>query len=88
MSSRPLSVSDCDSIVRRLWPFLDGKLPESDRSIIVEHLAGCTECRSHFDFANAFLEAVHGLRPSENADDALRARVVAALMKDGYSAAG
>jgi anti-sigma factor (TIGR02949 family) len=85
MTSRPLSLNDCDSIVRRLWPFLDGKLPESDRAIIVAHLADCVHCRSHFDFARAFLEAVHTVRPSEAADDRLRARVLAALLEQGFT---
>ena len=85
MTALPLSVSDCESIVRRLWPFLDSTLPESDRAIIVEHLAGCGNCRSHFDFAQAFLEAVHELRPAEAGDEQLRARVLSALIADGFS---
>jgi anti-sigma factor (TIGR02949 family) len=86
VTSRPLSAFDCESIVRRLWPFLDGKLPETDRAIIVDHLARCTECRSHYDFARAFLEAVHGLAPAGAASERLRARVLAALVEDGYTA--
>ena len=85
MMSRPLSLNDCESIVRRLWPFLDGKLSESDRGIIVAHLASCANCRSHFDFARAFLEAVHKVQPAQAADDGLRARVLAALVEEGYS---
>jgi anti-sigma factor RsiW len=79
-----LSIDDCDSIVRRLWPYLDGKLPDSDMAIIAEHLRGCTACSSHFDFAQAFLHAVHELRPSEVQTDALRDKVVAALAREGY----
>jgi anti-sigma factor (TIGR02949 family) len=85
MTARPLSLFDCESIVRRLWPFLDGTLAESDRATIVEHLVGCGNCRSHFDFAQAFLDAVHELRPEETADEQLRSRVLAALKEDGFS---
>jgi len=85
MTMSVLNRDDCESIVRRLWPFLDGKLTDADREIVVDHLASCTECRSHFDFAKAFLEAVHGLQPSGRADDGLRTRVIAALAKEGYS---
>ena len=84
MTAVPLSLTDCHSIVRRLWPYLDGKLPDSDRAIIAEHLRGCTNCSSHFDFARAFLEAVQHLRPSEEDTDALRDKVVAALAADGF----
>jgi anti-sigma factor RsiW len=79
-----LDAFDCESIARRLWPFLDSTLPDGDRAIIVEHLAGCTECRSHYDFARALLGAVHELQPAV-ANEALRARVLAAVIEDGYS---
>jgi predicted anti-sigma-YlaC factor YlaD len=88
MTSRPLSLNDCESIVRRLWPFLDGKLAEIDRGIIVAHLADCVNCRSHFDFARAFLEAVHKVRPPAAASDRLQARVLAALLEHGYTPGG
>lgn len=78
--------TDCDQIVARLWPHLDGALPESARARIVEHLRSCTECRSHFDFAKAFLEAVSAARPARaTPDDLLRTRVLAALAGEGFS---
>ena len=85
MTGVPLSLTDCDSIVRRLWPYLDGKLPDSDRAIVAEHLRGCTNCSSHFDFARAFLEAVQQLRPSEVDSGALRDKVLATLATEGFS---
>lgn len=75
----PLS---CEDIVYRLWPFLDGALPESERAAVVAHLEGCAACRSHHDFARAFLEAVHQAHRARSAPgefDALQARVEAAL---------
>jgi hypothetical protein len=44
---------DCDAVVRRLWPYLDGMLPDSERGRVTRHLEECTDCRSHFDFAQA-----------------------------------
>ena len=79
--------TDCDEIVARLWPHLDGALPESERAAIVAHLESCTACRSHFDFAQAFLDAVARARPARaTADHALRARVLAALAGEGFAA--
>ena len=78
---------DCDQIVARLWPHLDGALPESERARIVEHLRGCTACKSHFDFAQAFLEAVAQATPRRATPvHAIRARVMAALVAEGFSA--
>lgn len=78
--------TDCDEIVARLWPYLDGALPESERAGIVAHLESCTACRSHFDFAQAFLEAVALARPATaTADQQLRSRVLAALASEGFA---
>ena len=75
----------CESVVRRLWPFLDDALPDSERSVVASHLATCDGCRSHFDFAAAFLNAVSASGASIANVDALRARVVAALADDGFA---
>ena len=85
MTTVSFSRDDCGAVVRRLWPYLDGRLPESDRAIVAEHLAGCTDCRSHFDFARAFLAAVHAIRPLEEESNAdLRARIMGALASEGF----
>lgn len=79
------SRADCEAIVRRLWPFLDGGLPEPEVARIAEHLAACRECASHFDFARAFLAALHAAQPGATSDDALRERVLAALTAEGFN---
>jgi anti-sigma factor (TIGR02949 family) len=78
--------SECEAVVRQLWPFLDGAVSESQRERIVAHLEGCVNCTSHFDFAQAFLDAVAAARPHMPANDALRMRVVSALMAEGFNA--
>ena len=77
--------SECEAIVRRLWPYVDDKLPDSDRERVTRHLEQCADCLSHFDFARAFLDAVHAARPAEKDDEALRARVLAVLSDQGLS---
>ena len=73
----------CEAVVRQLWPYLDGALPESERERVVRHLEECAECRSHADFASAFLRAVRGA-PSAPAEP-LGRRVVAALTAEGFT---
>lgn len=75
--------TECEAIVRRLWPFLDENLLDSDREEVTHHLEKCGDCLSHFDFAKAFLDAVHAARPELEHDDALRARVLGALADQG-----
>ncbi len=82
MTLTVLAPLGCDEVVRQLWPHLDGALPESERARIVAHLEACEGCRSHYDFAAAFLEAV---RTSHAPDQfaSLRSRVAAALRTEG-----
>jgi mycothiol system anti-sigma-R factor len=77
--------SECEAIVRRLWPYLDDVLAEADKERVTRHLQECGDCLSHFDYARAFLDAVHAARPTMEADDALRARVLTALSDNGLA---
>lgn len=80
--------TECEEIVRRLWPHLDGALPESERRRVVRHLEECTGCRSHYDFAQAFLDAVH--RSTDRPEDfsAIRERVIRAVAAERGREAG
>ena len=80
------ATSDCHEVVSRLWPHLDGALPDAERERVVRHLTECTACKSHFDFAQTFLDAVHAARPETSRNEALRRRVLAALASEGFAA--
>lgn len=85
---KTLDNGDCEAIVRRLWPHLDGVLPDAEREAVVRHLEECGGCRSHFEFARSFLDAVHHARGPDAANGDLgdlRARVVAALAREGFA---
>jgi anti-sigma factor (TIGR02949 family) len=77
--------STCEAVVRQLWPYLDGAVDESARERIITHLQECTMCNSHFEFAQAFLDAVARSRSDVPADERLRGRVLAALTVEGFS---
>ena len=77
--------AECEAVVRCLWPFLDGILPESDRERVVAHLERCDDCTSHFEFARSFLEAVREARPADAEYAQLRMRVLGALAAEGFS---
>ncbi len=82
-----VSRSECEHVVARLWPYLDGALSEPERERIVHHLEVCGDCHSHFDFANAFLDAVAAARPHLLISSELRSRVMTALTAEGFRAA-
>jgi len=70
---------DCDAVVRELWDFLDGELDERRWQMIRDHLAHCTGCTAHVDFARSFLARVGSL-PSDASDlERLRTTVQRAM---------
>lgn len=78
--------SECETVVRQLWPYLDGVISEPQRERILRHLELCSDCTSHFEFARAFLDAVAATASRADATDALRNRVLGALAAEGFVA--
>lgn len=78
------SHDECAAIVRQLWPYLDGALPDALQVRVVAHLEGCVNCRSHFDFEREFLTAIR--RAGGVGDFApLRLKVLGALRHEGFT---
>ncbi len=75
----------CRDIVRQLWPYLDGALPDEWQERVAAHLVECDNCRSHYDFERAFLEAVRGSEAFRGEFEPLKARVLAALQAQGMT---
>lgn len=82
------SQAECEAVVRQLWPYLDGALPERDRALVAGHMATCSDCEPHFTFARSFLRAIHLAHDPAPDCDGLRHRVVAALAAEGFQCAG
>lgn len=85
---RPLGASpepiDCETAVRRLWDYLDGRLPPSARDEVEAHLAVCEYCPPHFSFAKemqATLAASAAPMITDAEEAELRERVRAALRR-------
>ncbi|GAC1647615.1 MAG: hypothetical protein NVS4B3_01950 [Gemmatimonadaceae bacterium] len=78
--------AECEAVVRQLWPFLDGALPHEDHERVVAHLEACANCRSHFDFEQAFLDAVRSSVTLDGNFESLRTRVLGALSIEGFAA--
>ena len=75
----------CREIVRQLWPYLDGALPDEWQARVTAHLEACTNCHSHYDFERVFLDAVRDSHAVTGEFEPLRARVVAALAAAGMA---
>jgi anti-sigma factor RsiW len=72
---------DCEHAVRRLWDYVDGRLPTMARNEVEAHLETCAACLRRFDFAHTMREAhaASTLVGGTHDDAALRERVRAAL---------
>ena len=73
---------DCETAVRRLWDFLDGRLPDLARAEVEAHLATCELCPPHFAFARMLRSGLAASAPPPVASDEearLRERVAQAL---------
>lgn len=78
------SREECEAVVSRMWPYLDGALEPSEHARIVSHLESCGGCRSHMSFARGFLEAVRSAADDPESFGALELKVRAALAAEGF----
>lgn len=85
----PRGPIDCETAVRRLWDYLDDRLPAMAHDLVEAHLASCELCPPHFEFAGEMRKALAAsLRPISNDDEArLRVRVRSALERVAASEA-
>lgn len=79
----PPAPIDCEHAVRRLWDYVDGRLPTMARDEVEAHLVTCEMCLRRFDFARTMQGAIAStVPPPVEADEEarLRERVRVALM--------
>jgi anti-sigma factor (TIGR02949 family) len=77
------NIESCREIVRQLWPFLDGVLPDEWQERVAAHLAECAACKSHYDFERAFLDAIRSSQPNDDEFAVLRDKVLIGLGAEG-----
>lgn len=73
---------DCETAVRRLWDYIDGRLATMARDEVDTHLATCENCPPHFAFARTMRGALASIMPGPADADTearLRERVRVAL---------
>jgi hypothetical protein len=84
---------ECETAVRRLWDYLDGRLPTVARDEVDAHVKTCILCPPRFAFARAMKEALGELGAPEMLGEldgeernALMARIQDALRRAADSA--
>ena len=83
--ARDPAAFDCAGAMDRLFDFLDGELDAESESQLRTHLEKCAPCFERAGFERRFLEAVQAARESEKCPEKVRARVLNALRRDGWT---
>jgi anti-sigma factor RsiW len=86
-STAPVGVVERDHTAIRDWlsEYLDGSLPESDRSVVDEHLRGCRACRAYEATLEATRRAVNSL-PRQQAPAPAKQRLLEIVDEPAASA--
>ena len=75
------SPSDCESVVRALWDYLDRELDDASMAAIDAHLSECEHCRAHAVFERQLIDGIRALRAQHDEPDILRMRVLGMLRR-------
>lgn len=76
---------DCLTIMKLLYPYLDGELDVKESLRVQVHLEECPYCLEVFKYEREFLKTLKSSIPVVKAPDDLRGRVSAALAREGAS---
>jgi mycothiol system anti-sigma-R factor len=68
----------------QLWDYLDDELTQERMGAIRRHLAECSRCHPHAEFAERFLEALGRCRCQEEMPEYVRERVLERLRDLGF----
>lgn len=73
--------SDCETVVRALWDYLDRELDEAGMAAIDAHLAECEYCRAHAVFERQLIDEIRRLRVQHDEPNTLRRQVLDMLRR-------
>ena len=60
---------DCETAMRRLWDYLDQRLPDISRAEVDAHLSACAPCRTHVTFAASMRAALAASASTSSTDE-------------------
>ncbi len=71
----------CETVLERLWAFIDGELEPSSAEEVRSHLEMCRMCYPRYDFQRAYFRLMQ--RMAENPEPpGLRDRVLSRLLEE------
>jgi len=79
MASGDLEDTECASVLRDVWLFLDDELDPANRAAVEAHLDGCSPCLEEANLDQKLKALLHSKCGGDRAPEELRARVVERL---------
>ncbi|MBO0736672.1 MAG: anti-sigma factor [Alphaproteobacteria bacterium] len=77
----------CEEVRARLDAYIDRELPETERAVLREHLAGCAECGPEAAALERLRDGIRGSVPVYQAPAALRRQIRLALRREAVASA-
>ena len=74
---------DCRSALQQLWDYVDCELTTQRMEAVRRHLANCSHCLPHAQFAERFISALHETKDDCGCPGEVRAKVMAKLREAG-----
>lgn len=76
---------DCRSAMQQLWDYVDCELTDEKMAAVQRHLAECSHCLPHAQFAERFVSALHDTREDCACPKEVRAKVLSKLQEAGLT---
>lgn len=81
MARSPILPSDCESVMRALWDYLDRELDNARMLAVEAHLAECEQCLAHAAFERHLIDEIGRVRVRHDEPDVLQRSVLATLSR-------
>ena len=78
----------CEEVLEKLYEYLDGELELVESEEMARHFEMCANCYPALAFEKSFLEALERTQRGTATPEPLRAKVLEALRKEGFTPSG
>lgn len=76
-------MTDCETVLRQIWDYLDDELSASDRAEIERHIRACHHCFDVARFDAAFLGRLRDVKAQPLIIEELRQRLIRQMREEG-----
>ena len=79
----PMSMLDCEDVMRSLWDYLDQELTPQRMEAIRAHVDMCKRCYPQYEFERSFLAALSARKPEHTHPELAQEKLLVLLEAQG-----